>query len=332
MKVSIIIPVYNVSQYIVRCLDSISAQTYPDIECLLIDDCGTDNSINIAEQFMQAYNGPIHFSIIYHHQNQGQGVARNTGIHAAMGDYVFFLDSDDAITPNCISTLVDLAAKYPDADFVQGNTIQGTGLLETHHFLHQVPEYTDEKDELEELILSVTVTTVWNRLIKRSFLTEHSLYFPEGIANCEDQYWIYFLSKVAHAVAFTNRGTYFYYVNANSSTTSLSKPYMQKRVRWHLMTAEAIYADLTKSENRVSRMQRQYFANFLCNCMLQLCLLRSLEPWMTFWKLVYRTYQSNLLNTKYGFLIFLSMMPPLCFLARVNAWRWRLRHYVVSKL
>lgn len=285
MKVSIIIPVYNVSQYIIRCLDSVCAQTYPLYECLLIDDCGTDNSIELAEQYVREYNGPVCIKTIHHQRNQGQGVARNTGIRAATGDYIFFIDSDDAITPDCIETLVALAQKYPDADFVQGNTVKEKGCLITHRFYRQVPEYCSNRDELEKIIMFDTVTTVWNRIIKRSFLIEHSLYFPDGIANCEDQYWTYFLAKESTAAAFTNRGTYLYYINANSSTTSRSKPYIKKRVEWHMMTAEAIYEDLVRLERPINRNYLRYFVNFLCNCMFQLCQFHSQKQWLAFWKM-----------------------------------------------
>ena len=81
MNISIIIPTYNVQDYIAKCLESIATQTYTDgVECLVIDDCGTDNSIAIAEQFIANYSGPISFQIIHHEQNKGVSAARNTGI------------------------------------------------------------------------------------------------------------------------------------------------------------------------------------------------------------------------------------------------------------
>ena len=89
---------------------------------------GTDNSIEVAEQYIQKYTGSIHFMIISHKFNQGQGVARNTGIRAATGDYVFFMDCDDAITPDCIVSLTTLAVKYSDVDFVQGKYYKGNRL------------------------------------------------------------------------------------------------------------------------------------------------------------------------------------------------------------
>ena len=176
MKVTIIIPVYNVAPYIIRCLQSVVAQTYYDIECILIDDCGTDNSIQLTEQYINRYNGAIHFTIVRHQQNIGLSAARNTGLKNATGEYIYFMDSDDAITPDCIEILTDLAKKYPDADYIQGNIITGTEELNEGNIDSDVPEFCDNKRQLENIILCKTHRTAWNRLIKRTFLTKNSLY------------------------------------------------------------------------------------------------------------------------------------------------------------
>lgn len=97
-RVSIIIPIYNVEPYILECLQSVDKQTIgDDIECILVDDCGTDNSVLVAEDFIKSYNGRVHFTLIHHQKNGGLSAARNTGIHAAHGEYLYFLDSDDTI-------------------------------------------------------------------------------------------------------------------------------------------------------------------------------------------------------------------------------------------
>ena len=90
MTVSIIIPVYNVAEYIEKCLYSVIQQKTYNIECILVDDCGTDNSIEIAEKIINQYNGPISFKLLHHNHNRGLSAARNTGINIATGDYVFF--------------------------------------------------------------------------------------------------------------------------------------------------------------------------------------------------------------------------------------------------
>ena len=70
MKVSIIIPIYNASKYLVRCLDSVVAQTFCELECILVDDCGKDDSVAIAEKYIQEYNGPICFHLLHHDSNK----------------------------------------------------------------------------------------------------------------------------------------------------------------------------------------------------------------------------------------------------------------------
>ena len=120
-KVSIVIPVYNVEPYIEECLQSVMRQTYLGMmECILVDDCGTDNSMGIAEQLIEAYNGPIDFKVLHHEHNRGVSAARNTGIDAACGEYIFFLDSDDWISDDCIERLTQ-PLEFEKYDFVVGH-------------------------------------------------------------------------------------------------------------------------------------------------------------------------------------------------------------------
>ena len=333
MEVNIIIPIYNVSKYITRCLESVASQSYEDISCILVDDCGTDDSMDIVKEFVNAYSGKKRFEIVHHVSNQGQGVARNTGTAASAGDYVYYLDSDDAITPDCIETLVTLARQYPKADFIQGSTVKGDKDFPTYHDPCKETQYADDKETLQRLILSVNIKTVWNRLVKRSFIEENSLFFPEGIANCEDLYWVYFMSKKVTAAAFTSQGTYYYYINANSSSTSASKAYTEKRVLWHYLSVKAIYEDMNLHRAQNGAHQRQFLAGFICNYMMQLCKLKSLSPWMVFWNLVTRInfrVMGSLTWTKLRF--FIAVLPPLCFLTDNSSWRWRLRHNIINKI
>ena len=107
MKITIVIPVYNVAPYIKDCLASVMKQTYKgEIECLLIDDCGTDNSMGVVSQVLKDYSGKIDFRIYRHKYNRGLSAARNTGIEHATGEYIYFLDSDDEITSDCMEKLV----------------------------------------------------------------------------------------------------------------------------------------------------------------------------------------------------------------------------------
>ena len=121
-SISIIIPVYNVEKYIVKCLQSVASQTLTKgIECIIVDDLGSDNSIQLALDFINNYEGDISFSIIHRKQNGGLSAARNTGIEAATKKYLYFLDSDDEITPDCTELMWGLIDKHGEVDLVQGS-------------------------------------------------------------------------------------------------------------------------------------------------------------------------------------------------------------------
>ena len=121
MKISIIVPVYNVEEYIEDCLRSITAQTYKgEVECIIVDDCTPDSSCTIIEKFISKYAGNIQFKLLHHEKNRGLSAARNTGIDATTGEYIYFLDSDDEITPNCIELLAE-PLKKEKYDFVIGD-------------------------------------------------------------------------------------------------------------------------------------------------------------------------------------------------------------------
>ena len=99
ISISVIVPVYNVEPYISRCINSIIEQDNGQalLECLVIDDCSPDQSIRIVRSIVDQYKGDILFKIISHSENKGLSVARNSGIEAASGDYITFVDPDDII-------------------------------------------------------------------------------------------------------------------------------------------------------------------------------------------------------------------------------------------
>ena len=95
MKISVIIPVFNVEPYISACIESVLGQDYPDLEVIIVDDCTPDSSVEIARDIIGKHLRGACVRIISHDHNQGQSAARNTGIEAATGDYLYFLDGDD---------------------------------------------------------------------------------------------------------------------------------------------------------------------------------------------------------------------------------------------
>lgn len=332
MKVSIIIPVYNVAPYIERCLKSVMSQTYPNIECILVDDCGSDESMDIARQLILNYNGAVNFILLQHDHNKGQSAARNYAIKVATGDYIYFLDSDDAITPNCIEVLGNLAIKYPDVDMVQGNTTTIHKEFTEEGFTCDVPEYSCEKELLYHLFLNAIVKNVGNRFVNRSFIIDNNLFFPEGILH-EDYFWLFFVTKKIKSAAFTKEHLYLYYMNENSVMNTVRKDVTKRRIEGFKTSATAFFNDIIQ-HGSTSKYHRQYLADALINyCLLLSESKAPFKLWNDFWSMVlHMSLQMKGKLTLSRILLGISMLPPLCFLVKKQWWQWRLRHYICQKI
>ena len=119
-KVTLSMPIYNVAPYVERALLSALNQTFESIEFLLVDDRGTDNSMDIVRRIIKDHPRGKDVRIIEHPHNIGLGATRNTAIDNAQGEYLFFMDSDDEITPDCIQVLYDKMMEEK-VDFVVGS-------------------------------------------------------------------------------------------------------------------------------------------------------------------------------------------------------------------
>lgn len=213
MKVSIIVPVYNVEKYIDRCFDSIMNQTYTNIECIFIDDASPDNCYEIISHRIVDYSGEIDFRLIRHSENIGLSGARNTGTIASTGKYIYYLDSDDEITPDCIHLLLKIALNYKGVEIVQGNTLTfPEPKLDWRNLkLKNFPEYVNEKKWIRNhcLIQPRIPVNAWNKLINREFLIKNNLLFREGIIH-EDEHWFFFVSKKLTSIAFSKKYCYIH--------------------------------------------------------------------------------------------------------------------------
>lgn len=223
-KVSIIIPIYNVEPYILECLQSVSNQTIQEeLECILVDDCGTDGSVQVAEQFLKSYQGKIHFELVHRKKNGGLSAARNTGIRASHGEYLYFLDSDDTIIPNCIELLLHLADKNK-ADLTIGFYETGDDRMSQFDKI-DYPEFVSDKGQIKRMLLDYDYlpVTAANRLVKRELFTEKQLYFKEGIIH-EDNYWTFFLAKHVDKLAICHKKVYNYRLTPGSITNKVNRP------------------------------------------------------------------------------------------------------------
>lgn len=213
-EVSVIIPIYNVASCIECCLQSVmKQQSVPAVECLLIDDCGEDDSMAIAERLIDAYEGPIAFRTVHHQQNRGLSAARNTGIREAQGTYLYFLDADDWVEPDALKLMLELAHRYPDAQMVLGGAMIQGGEPKPWLSLKdsRLPEYLCGRTDVEHAMLDreQIPVTAWNRLIRREFVIEKGLFFEEGLTH-EDELWTFLLSQHLSSLALLKENVYHY--------------------------------------------------------------------------------------------------------------------------
>ena len=214
---------YQVEQYLAICLKSITDQTMTDgVECILVDDCGSDRSLFIAKDFIEHYQGNVLFRIVEREKNGGLSAARNSGIDVASGEYVYFLDSDDEITPNCLEIMWSLVEKYGKVNLVQG------AFFEDEKYANSIsnikfPEFCTCQAEIKPFLLQYLgdIVGAQSRLINLSFLKEHHLYFEEGIIH-EDNLWTFFLSKYVRTMAYCDVCTYYHRYNPNSITGNVN--------------------------------------------------------------------------------------------------------------
>lgn len=230
---SIIIPVYQVEQYIQKCIVSVMSQSFTkDVECILVNDCSKDSSIIIAKKLLDEYRGDIMFRIINREENGGLSAARNTGINEARGEYLYFLDSDDYITPDCIKVLVETVKRYPKAQIVQAGaeaTTKGFEYLSLKST--KLKEYTEDKRYIKrEMLMAHYPPTAWNKLIKRDWLLKHNLFFKEGLLH-EDDYWNFFAAKHVTAYAICKQDTYLYNIRPGSITQAPSERNIESRLK-----------------------------------------------------------------------------------------------------
>lgn len=213
MKVSIIIPVYNVEKYIERCIHSVISQQYTgQIECIIVDDKTPDNSIFIIETMIKSYQGNINFKVVHHDRNLGLSAARNTGLKYATGEYVYFLDSDDEIESDCIDVLCKplLNGHY---DFVIANyRVDKEG---NHIYVIPIDSGEYNKNIQRMFLLHQWPSMAWNKLCNLDFIKKNKLYFQEGLIH-EDILWSFNLAIHAKSFYVCNETTYVYCYRENS--------------------------------------------------------------------------------------------------------------------
>lgn len=215
-KVSVVIPCYNSEQYIQKCFQSLSEQTFKDFNILLVDDCSTDNSVAIARKFADEYN--LLLEIIQNEKNIGPSLSRKNGIVASKSEYIAFCDSDDWVEPDFLSTLIKESDEGKnDIVFCNFQTVYSNGNIVKHEVVSRITG-NDKK-----AMVAMSFDSMCCMLIRRQLFLD--IDFP-NIRNGEDMAIIPVLVSRADTYGYTQ--SYIY--NYNYHSGSLSKTFTNEMV------------------------------------------------------------------------------------------------------
>lgn len=220
MKVSVIIPVYNVEDYLAECLDSVINQTERDIEIICVEDCSTDSSLEILQEYAKKDNRIV---ILQNEMNSGLSVTRNNGLAIAKGEYILFVDSDDLIKPE----LLEQTLKYADGvDMVCFNyeeyNPQKIGSF-AHGYNLEDGLYSNEEYFVESQKKSSFVVVAVAKLYRKDFLLQNNLRFLDGMLYEDNLFYLQCVLKAKNIYSL-NLKLYIYRIRPNSIMTKNLQP------------------------------------------------------------------------------------------------------------
>lgn len=206
--ISIIVPVYNASQYLRECIVSILSQSFRDFELILVNDGSTDDSLSICKSYERQDNRITVIS----GANGGVSKARNRGLDAAKGEWVTFADADDYFLDDALSILYERAMQT-GTDLVLANALKlKNGKLNELHCL--------KNEVLPNAIMSIKHFALWGYLFNADIIRKNRLRFIDGLAYSEDRIFIYQIARYCKTIAFCNKPVYVYRINETSACSS----------------------------------------------------------------------------------------------------------------
>lgn len=220
VDISVIIPAYNVEKYLKQALDSIANQTFKNFEAICVDDCSTDSTLSILNDYANIDN---RFKVLQHAQNQGQSAARNHALDIAQGEYIVFIDPDDWVDLTLFETVYNTFRTQKTESVWFNNYIyqekeNSTNIqFNENHILNCDGYYNITPENLLDF-----TDYVWNKAFKKSFLQEHNLRFPEGLI-FEDGEFYFKCFTTTKQIYYINKPLYYYRIREGSTVTKSQK-------------------------------------------------------------------------------------------------------------
>ena len=226
-KISVIVPVYNVEKYLHRCVDSILSQTFTDFEVLLIDDGSKDKSGVICDEYAQKDKRVR----VFHKQNGGVSSARNVGLDNALGEWIYFVDSDDMVLPDALDTFDSLTKSNSDLVMAGFCTSEEDDIVRERPKIIRQCELT-VVEALKEMYAPFDFCYqgyLWCKLFKKCVIQQNHLRFDENISFNEDRLFIVkYLCCSKLRISYTTKAVYNYIQRMNSAMSTLQKGYNKK--------------------------------------------------------------------------------------------------------
>lgn len=249
VKVSVIVPIYNMEDYLRRCLETLRAQTFLDFEVLMVDDGSTDGSRRIEEEF--AREDP-RFRLLAQ-ANGGVASARNAGLREAQGEYLAFVDADDFVEPDFLEVLTD-AAQASGADIACCNFSRYFPAqdLDLPHVLVRRPGGYSGGEMIKSLLYDVCMQSyLWNKLWRRELFSEHGIRFPD--IYFEDTQAVLRLFFFAQKVQVVDRVLY-HYTQRSGSIVHTFRP----EVQGDYLVAVSDTRDFLEKQEAFGAVRRQF--------------------------------------------------------------------------
>jgi len=261
-KLSVIVPFYNVRQFAPDTVRSLRANARPDFEFVLVDDHSDDGTAAVLERAAEDLSGVARVRHIRRDRNGGIAAARNTGLDAAQGEFLAFLDGDDWLAPGYLPELV-AAAERLDCDFVRTDHVRVTDRART---VRRVPvglrdEVLDPRDAIlpADRTTSVDYVSVWAGAYRRRLLERGLLHFTEGLHTAEDRPWTWRLHREAESFAVVNPLGVFYRRGISTSLTRIGDVRRLDFIRAFDRIVEETAAD-RDADRLLPKAVRQYCA------------------------------------------------------------------------
>ena len=248
--VSIVVPVYNVERFINKCVESIVGQTYSNLEIILVDDGSPDNCPAICDEWAKKDS---RIKVI-HKENQGLGMARNSGIEVATGKYITFIDSDDYVDTTLVERCMQ-AASVEDADLIwySMTDVNEKGERSSSTDSDRVTIYSGNRDVTENLLPNLIsfdyrsgecsnfAFSAWSGLFSLDLIRKNSLLFPsERQIISEDTYFLLQYFRYVQTAVTLDEILYFHYINTSSLTTVYRADRQEKNDFFLKVTLELI--------------------------------------------------------------------------------------------